>query len=70
MKTEKELARKQNVQLSQEVRQLQEKVARQSGSLSNGLQDLKAHLDQKDLEKSQMVIYIHFRNEFFIYFPS
>ncbi|XP_057310394.1 protein PFC0760c-like isoform X2 [Hydractinia symbiolongicarpus] len=54
LKTEKELARKQNVQLSQEVRQLQEKVARQSGSLSNGLQDLKAHLDQKDLEKSQM----------------
>ena len=56
LKTEREQARKQHHQTNQELRQLQERVARQSSTLSNGLQDLKAHLDNKDSERAQAVI--------------
>ena len=55
LKNEREQARKQTQGLAQEVREIQDKITRQTGSLSSGLQDLKAHLDQKDSEKNQSV---------------
>lgn len=55
MKVERDQMKKMNQAVNQDLRQLQEKLARQSGALSSGLQDLKSHLDQKDLEKNQSV---------------
>ena len=60
IKNEREQARKQTQGLAQEVREIQDKITRQTGSLSSGLQDLKAHLDQKDSEKNQSVSKIIF----------
>ena len=55
LKNEREQYRKHVQTLQQEVRNVQEKMTRQSGALSNGLQDLKAYLDQKDNAKNQEV---------------
>ena len=55
LKVEREQMKKSNNAMTAELRQLQEKLTRQSGALSTGLSDLKSHLDQKDLEKHQSV---------------
>eukprot|EP00111_Clytia_hemisphaerica_P016773 TCONS_00049746-protein len=55
LKVEREQMKKSNNSMTAELRQLQEKLTRQSGALSTGLSDLKSHLDQKDLEKHQSV---------------
>ena len=41
--------------MTQEIRQLQDKVIRQTSTLSTGLQDLRTYLDQKEQERSQTV---------------
>ena len=55
LKNEREQYRKEISTLQQEVRSVQDKITRQSGALSNGLQDLKTYLDQKDMQRNQEV---------------
>ena len=55
LKTEREQSRKMMHNMNHEVRQITEKLSRQSGAMGTGLQELKAHLDQKDTDNSHAV---------------
>ena len=53
---EREASLKSTQHISQEIRMLNEKLSRQSVALGTGLQDLKAHLDNKEVERKHEVL--------------